>query len=173
MPLHSKKPENDDAPYWYGLNGELGWIRLGANENGITSAIFRDYDPGRSETIPGHLQACIDQVKEYLAGHRKTFELPLRPAGTEFQIGVWNALQGIAFGTTRSYLDVAMALNNRKAVRAVGAANGSNPISIIVPCHRVIGANGDLTGYGGEIWRKKWLLAHEQKVLYGTQASLF
>jgi methylated-DNA-[protein]-cysteine S-methyltransferase len=173
MPLHSKLPETDDAPYWLGLQGELGWLRLAADDRGITSVIFRDSDPGQSESIPPHLQDCATQLTEYLAGRRTTFDLPLRPAGTEFQIGVWNALQGIPYGATRSYLDVALALKNRKAVRAVGAANGSNPISIIVPCHRVIASNGDLTGYGGEIWRKKWLLAHEQKVLYGTQASLF
>jgi methylated-DNA-[protein]-cysteine S-methyltransferase len=86
---------------------------------------------------------------------------------------VWNALLGIPFGVVRSYKDVALALKKENAIRAVGAANGQNRLNIIIPCHRVIGSNGDLTGYGGELWRKKWLLEHERSVEYGKQASLF
>ncbi|MEM7037830.1 MAG: methylated-DNA--[protein]-cysteine S-methyltransferase, partial [Bacteroidota bacterium] len=96
-----------------------------------------------------------------------------QPAGTKFQVSVWNALLGIPFGQTRSYKQVALAIRNEKAVRAVGAANGQNPVSLIIPCHRVIGANGSLTGYGGELWRKEWLLKHEHGIAYGTQGNLF
>lgn len=105
------------------------------------------------------------QLDEYFAGRRECFDVPVAPRGTEFQASVWQVLQRIPFGVTWSYAQVARALGNPKAVRAVGAANGSNPISIIIPCHRVIGANGSLTGYGGGLPRKRWLLAHEKTEL--------
>ena len=101
------------------------------------------------------------QLREYFDGQRKTFELPLAPAGTPFQLSVLQALQEIPFGETCSYLDVAKRIGNPKAVRAVGAANGSNPIALIIPCHRVIGSNGSLTGFGGGLDSKKFLLQHE------------
>ena len=101
------------------------------------------------------------QLEEYFAGTRKIFTLQLAPQGTEFQQRVWAALCDIPFGETRSYGEQARAIKNDKAVRAVGLANGKNPIGIIVPCHRVIGADGSMTGYAGGIERKKWLLAHE------------
>lgn len=105
------------------------------------------------------------QLDEYFDGRRERFDLPLAPRGTDFQSAVWAVLQRIPFGVTWSYAQVARALGNPKAVRAVGAANGSNPVSIIIPCHRVIGANGSLTGYGGGLPRKRWLLAHERTEL--------
>jgi len=108
----------------------------------------------------------IDRLREQLAGYfegeRRVFDLPLRFSGTPFQERVWNALLAIPYGEVRSYLDIARALGDPKAVRAVGAANGSNPISIVVPCHRVIGSDGSIVGYGGGIDRKRWLLAHER-----------
>jgi methylated-DNA-[protein]-cysteine S-methyltransferase len=107
------------------------------------------------------LLATADQLREYFAGHRRTFDLPLAPQGTGFQQIVWNALLAIPFGQTRSYGQIAAAIGRPAASRAVGAANGRNPIAIIVPCHRVIGASGDLTGYGGGLPTKRWLLAHE------------
>lgn len=107
------------------------------------------------------LLAAADQLREYFAGHRRVFELPLAPQGTGFQQRVWQALCKIPFGQTRSYGEIAAAIGRPSASRAVGAANGKNPIWIIVPCHRVIGASGQLTGYAGGLDAKRWLLAHE------------
>jgi methylated-DNA-[protein]-cysteine S-methyltransferase len=98
----------------------------------------------------------------YFAGRRKTFDLPLAPAGTPFQLSVWKALERIAYGETQSYGQIAQSIGKPKAVRAVGAANGANPIPIVIPCHRVIGSDGSLTGYGGGLTRKRQLLALEQ-----------
>ena len=111
------------------------------------------------------------QLVAYFAGRLRVFEIPLAPNGTEFQRRVWTALTKIPFGTTISYGDLARRLRNSAAVRAVGAANGRNPIPIIVPCHRVIGSNGSLTGFGGGLDRKRWLLEHEG-ALAGGQAEL-
>jgi methylated-DNA-[protein]-cysteine S-methyltransferase len=107
------------------------------------------------------LPAAVRQLKEYFAGKRREFDLPLRMQGTEFQQSVWRELTRIPFGETRSYGQLAKRLNNPNGSRAVGLANGRNPIAIIVPCHRVIGADGSLTGFGGGIDRKEWLLSHE------------
>jgi methylated-DNA-[protein]-cysteine S-methyltransferase len=117
-------------------------------------------------------KACLAQLDEYFRGERREFSLNLDPTGTEFQKSVWQELLKIPYGKTVSYLNIAQALNNEKAIRAVGAANGQNPIVIIVPCHRVIGSDGKLTGYGGGLWRKEWLLKHEG-VLASTQLTLF
>lgn len=114
------------------------------------------------------LPAAVSQLKEYFAGKRREFNLPLRMAGTPFQQRVWRELTKIPFGETRSYGQLAKRLNNPNGSRAVGLANGRNPIAIIVPCHRVIGADGSLTGFGGGIERKEWLLSHEG--LPGTHA---
>jgi methylated-DNA-[protein]-cysteine S-methyltransferase len=109
------------------------------------------------------LHAAARQFDEYFAGTRLQFDLPLRPSGTPFQLEVWGALLAIPYGETVSYADIARRIRRPRAVRAVGAANGANPLSIIVPCHRVIGSHGDLTGYGGGLPAKRWLLAHERK----------
>ena len=113
------------------------------------------------------LTEARDQLTAYFAGHLRSFDLPLAPNGTEFQRRVWKVLTTIPYGTTMSYADVARRLRNTTAVRAVGAANGRNPIPIIVPCHRVIGSDGSLTGFGGGLDRKRWLLRHE-----GVQGEL-
>jgi len=107
------------------------------------------------------LAAALRQLTEYFAGTRREFDLPLRMRGTEFQKRVWQELTEIPYGETWSYGELAKRINNPSASRAVGLANGRNPISILVPCHRVIGADGSLTGYGGGLERKRWLLAHE------------
>ena len=107
---------------------------------------------------------------EYFDGQRIQFDLPLEQEGSIFQQKVWAALTTIPFGRTISYLELSKRIGNVKAIRAVGATNGNNSISIIVPCHRVIGSNGDLTGYSGDLWRKKWLLDHEGKYANGVQA---
>ncbi len=112
-------------------------------------------------------KSAIAQLDAYFAGELRDFDLPLAPQGTPFQSRVWKALQDIPFGETTSYGDLAAGVGDRKASRAVGLANGRNPIGIVVPCHRVIGANGSLTGYGGGMERKRWLLAHEKRVVEG------
>ena len=119
----------------------------------------------------GPLPAAARQLTEYFAGKRREFDLPLNPQGTEFQQRVWAELTQIPFGETRSYGQLAKRLGNSNASRAVGLANGRNPIAIIVPCHRVIGADGSLTGFGGGLDRKEWLLSHEGHP--GTQALAF
>ena len=116
------------------------------------------------------LPAAARQLKEYFAGKRREFDLPLRMAGTEFQQSVWRELTKIPFGETRSYGHLAKRLNNPNGSRAVGLANGRNPIAIIVPCHRVIGADGSLTGFGGGLDRKEWLLTHEGQPVTGELA---
>ncbi|HMH88122.1 MAG TPA: methylated-DNA--[protein]-cysteine S-methyltransferase [Steroidobacteraceae bacterium] len=116
------------------------------------------------------LPAAARQLKEYFAGKRREFDLPLRMAGTEFQQSVWRELTKIPFGETRSYGQLAKRLNNPNGSRAVGLANGRNPIAIIVPCHRVIGADGSLTGFGGGLDRKEWLLTHEGQPVTGELA---
>ena len=123
--------------------------------------------------LPHHphllLDECKRQLDEYFSGKRSQFNLPLQQEGTPFQQKVWSALQSIPYGRTISYLELSKRIGNTKATRAVGTTNGSNKISIIVPCHRVIGSNGELTGYGGDLWRKKWLLDHESKYANGVQ----
>ena len=124
---------------------------------------FRDNLEEANPATNGIIDNCISQLKEYFAGLRYSFDLMLDPQGTEFQRTVWHELYKIPYGVTISYHELSKRILNEKAVRAVGAANGKNPISIIIPCHRVIGANGKLVGYGGGLWRKKWLLEHEEK----------
>lgn len=156
-----------------GLKTPIGWLRIEGHAQGLTAVSFREENPGESEEIPALLLEAREQLAAYFKGELRSFDLSLRPSGTDFQRTVWNALCGIPFGQTQSYGDIASLLQNEGAVRAVGAANGRNPVAVIVPCHRVIGANGKLTGYAGELWRKKWLLEHEASFLYGKQQSLF
>lgn len=111
------------------------------------------------------IEKTFEQLDEYFAGKRQDFELPIDPQGTEFQKKVWNELQLLSYGQIVSYKDIAMKLGDINNVRAVGTSNGKNPIAIVVPCHRVIGSNGKLIGYAGGLWRKKWLLNHEQSYL--------
>lgn len=115
------------------------------------------------------LRDCMEQLDRYFNGTLTTFDLKLQQQGTEFQQKVWRELMNIRFGKTTSYLALSKNLGDVKAIRAVGTANGKNNIAIIVPCHRVIGSNGDLVGYAGELWRKKWLLGHEAKFASGVQ----
>jgi methylated-DNA-[protein]-cysteine S-methyltransferase len=115
------------------------------------------------------IKSCIKQLDEYFAGTRTEFSIDTLQVGTEFQQTVWKELCNIPYGRTISYHELSKRIGNVKAIRAVGTANGNNSISIIVPCHRVIGSNGDLVGYGGDLWRKKWLLEHEGKIANGVQ----
>jgi len=140
----------------------LGRLTLCANEAGLTRI---DFSRGLLGTRREHplLDRCKAQLAEYFAGTRTTFDVPLAPDGTPFQQTVWKALSDIPYGETRSYGNIAEALGKPTASRAVGMANGKNPLAIIVPCHRVVGANGRLTGYSGGLARKEWLLAHEAR----------
>ena len=112
---------------------------------------------------------CIEQLIQYFNGDRRVFELPVNQDGTAFQLETWNQLMTIPFGRTISYIQLAIKTGDPRATRAVASANGKNNVAIIVPCHRVIGANRELVGYGGGLWRKKWLLEHERKFAYGVQ----
>jgi len=141
---------------------EIGMIEIIGTEKEILGVKFIDGETEIIETPPP-LKRCIEQLEEYFKGSRKIFSLILPLQGTDFQNRVWMELLKIPFGETKSYTDIAAAIGNRKAIRAVGQANGNNKISILIPCHRVIGRNGDLTGYGGGLWRKEWLLGHERK----------
>ena len=114
----------------------------------------------------GDASRAAAQLSEYFSGKRQTFDLPLNLKGTEFQLAVWNELLRVPYGDTITYAELARRIGRPAAIRAVGAANGANPIPVIVPCHRVIGSNGTLTGYGGGIERKQWLLAHEGRRLF-------
>lgn len=132
----------------------------GVNLTGLyMQAHAKTVDTGCRDKAP--FKQVVAQLQAYFAGERRQFDLPLAPVGTDFQRRVWRALQGIPFGQTSSYGELAGRLGKPTASRAVGMANGRNPISIVVPCHRVIGADGSLTGYGGGLPRKRWLLQHE------------
>ena len=149
----------DIAPATEYLNTPLGPMRISATESGLTEARFtEEVDQGESSAGNSVTAAAVAQLREYFAGNRRTFDLPLAAMGTAFRQQVWQALQNIPYGQTCSYSDIAQAIGNPKAVRAVGTSNGANPIAIIVPCHRVVGADGRLTGYAGGLERKQWLL---------------
>ncbi|MCP8968889.1 methylated-DNA--[protein]-cysteine S-methyltransferase [Ectobacillus ponti] len=138
---------------------ELGWIEIKGTESGIAAVEFVE-NPGTEQFHPIVEQAKTE-LDEYFKKQRTAFTVPLCAAGTPFQKQAWDALCTVPFGETASYADMAVKVGNPKAVRAIGGANNKNPISIIVPCHRIIGKNGKLVGYGGGLWRKEWLLKHE------------
>ena len=148
----------------------IGSAKIEGNIDGISSISVLDKEIENSITIPVELQECVQQLDEYFLGKRTEFNLKLNPKGTEFQQKVWNALLKVPFGKTRTYLEQSKVLGDAKAIRAVASANGKNPIWIVIPCHRIIGSDGSLTGYAGGIWRKKWLLEHESP---SKQQSLF
>ena len=141
------------------LKTPLGICSITGDINGISEIkILEDVINIPAETIPEELKPAVDQLKQYFDGKRQDFQLKLNPSGTEFQKKVWDALLNIPFGKTYSYLQLSKELGDTKAIRAVASANGKNPLWIVVPCHRVIGSDGSLTGYAGGLWRKKWLL---------------
>jgi len=119
------------------------------------------------------LQLAAQQLNEYFAGERKVFDFPIKQPGSSFQQEVWQCLLQIGYGKTISYLQQSKMMNNPLAIRAIASSNGRNDLAIIVPCHRVIGSDGSLTGYAGGLWRKKWLLEHEARVLGIGQTKLF
>lgn len=152
------------------LETPIGTAKIVGNENGIQSVTFLDEKMPTSIKIAACLQACVSQLTEYFEGKRTDFELTINPKATAFQIKVWKSLLQIPYGKTTSYLEQSTLLGDPKAIRAVASANGKNPILIIIPCHRVIGADGSFTGFSAGLWRKKWLLAHENPV---KQETLF
>ena len=152
------------------INTPLGYTKIEGDPDGISSVTVLDSEETPSDIIPEELQDCVYQLHEYFDGSRKTFDLKLNPSGTEFQKRVWNKLLDIPYGKTASYLDLSKQLGDVKAIRAVANANGKNPLWIIVPCHRIIGSDGSLTGYAGGLHRKQWLLEHEAPY---KQQSLF
>lgn len=151
------------------LKSPLGITKIVGDANGISEISVSD-EGEVSVSIPKELERAVIQLQDYFEGKRTHFNLKLNLKGTEFQQRVWQELLNIPFGKTLSYLELSKKLGDVKAIRAVAAANGKNPLWIVVPCHRVIGTDGSLTGYAGGLWRKKWLLEHEnptnQQILF-------
>jgi methylated-DNA-[protein]-cysteine S-methyltransferase len=153
------------------LESPIGTLLIVGDDQAIARIEFpkdgqaRRPEPGWQESARGPIAEAIRQLRQYFAGQRADFDLPLAPQGTGFQLAVWKHLQEIPYGETISYGELAKRVGNPKAARAVGAANGSNPIPIVIPCHRVIGSNGKLTGFGGGLPTKEALLALEAKQL--------
>lgn len=164
FPLGTKTEMVQATRYETTMQSPVGELLIAATDEGLVRIHFLGKDePAPTNIASDHpvLLQAVAQLGEYFQGKRRTFDLPLAPTGTEFQLAAWRALEGIPFGETRSYGEQAKAIGRPKAVRAIGLANGKNPIAIVVPCHRVIGASGTLTGYGGGLDRKRALLEHE------------
>jgi methylated-DNA-[protein]-cysteine S-methyltransferase len=153
------------------VDSPVGLLRIVASGVGVRAVLWPTDDPKRVplDDVEGDdehpvLVAAAQQLEEYFVGERRDFDLPLDPAGTDFQQSAWMALRSIPYGSTVSYGEQAAQMGDKRKARAVGAANGRNPISIIVPCHRVVGSNGSLTGFAGGIDTKDWLLTHERRI---------
>jgi methylated-DNA-[protein]-cysteine S-methyltransferase len=156
--------------YWEEADSPLGAFLLAGDSRTVVRVSLpggwaKEDVPAAWTYAPGAMAPATRQLAAYFDGTRLDFDLDFAPSGTPFQLGVWRALQDIPYGTTASYGDVASAVGNPKATRAVGLANNRNPIALLIPCHRVIGADGSLTGYGGGLEMKSWLLDHERAVL--------
>ncbi len=158
--------------YFTYYKSPLGLIKIGGTDHCITDLSFVDNadqmehgEPGISEVM----HQCTEELIEFFNGKRRTFDLPVNQPGTEFQQRVWGELLQIPYGKTVSYFELAQKIGDAKAIRAAAATNGKNKVCIIVPCHRVIGSDKSLIGYSGGLWRKKWLLQHEFKVMNGIQ----
>ena len=150
------------------FDSPLGLVRVTGDDAGVSVISCTNSLPHENQLstrpdgeLAGPVQLAVEQLNDYFAGTRRTFDFPMTPAGTVFQQAVWRTLLTVPFGTTLSYLTLARQLGDEKAIRAVAAANGRNPLWVVVPCHRIIGSNGSLTGYAGGLWRKQWLLEHE------------
>ena len=148
----------------------LGFTEICGDENGVSKILMLNKETETSTKISKKLKEAVVQLDEYFQGKRTDFSFKINPSGTDFQQKVWQALLNIPYGKTCSYLDLSKKLGDVKAIRAVASANGKNPLLIVIPCHRVIGSDGSLTGYAGGLWRKKWLLEHEN---HAKQESLF
>jgi len=159
------------ANYFKTMDSPIGVLMLGSDEWQLKSISFDAVYLENESSIPEVLIAAQKQLEEYFAGSRQIFDLSIDPEGTEFQKSVWEKVAGVSFGTTKSYVEIAREVKSENSSRAVGMANGQNPLPIIIPCHRIIGHNGKLTGYAGGLERKKWLLLHEQQ--YALNNRLF
>lgn len=151
------------ATYFIIMDSPVGVLTLSSDEQHLKSVSFDtdiiEYVPG----IPNILLLAKKQLEEYFLGNRKKFDLPINPEGTYFQHNVWKHVAKVAYGSTKSYVEIALSVGSANFSRAVGMANGRNPLPIIIPCHRIIGHNSKLTGYAGGLERKKWLLLHERQ----------
>jgi methylated-DNA-[protein]-cysteine S-methyltransferase len=144
-------------------NSPIGTVEIVSDENYILSLSFVDNATENNlDNAPEILQSALQQVEEYFQGKRSVFDVKLKAEGTEFQQKVWQRLVEVPYGNTAGYGEIAAAVGNSKACRAVGGANNKNKIAIMIPCHRIVGADGSLTGYAGGLWRKEWLLKHEK-----------
>jgi methylated-DNA-[protein]-cysteine S-methyltransferase len=151
----------------------IGMLRIAQEDKIISTVHFLDQE---TEIIPPDtplLRLAVRQMDEYFAGERRVFDFPAKQQGSDFQLKVWQCLLSIDYGKTISYAHQSKLMNNPLAIRAIAAANGQNHLAVVVPCHRVIGSNGMLTGYAGGLWRKKWLLEHEARIAGQGQATLF
>ena len=148
----------------------LGTAEIIGDVNGISDITILDTENELTIEIPEYLKLCVSELNEYFESKRTRFTFELQLQGTQFQQKVWQELQNIPFGKTISYIDLAKKLSDVKVIRAAASANGKNRLWIVIPCHRVIGSNGSLTGYAGGLWRKKWLLEHENP---SSQQSIF
>lgn len=176
--MNERSPAMPSEPLYYDeMPSPIGRLRLVADRQGLREIWFesgrhqRSPDPAWSHSAQALAFARV-QLEEYFAGTRQTFALPLRPHGTPFQLAVWQELARIPYGTTISYGDLARRLGQPQAMRAVGAANGRNPLPLVLPCHRVIGSNGSLTGFGGGLPTKRYLLAMEDRIARGDLFGL-
>lgn len=155
------------------IDTPIGLLEVLTSEDALLAVTFVEEKAEDSPDAPAILENACAQLKEYFAGERQSFDLPLLPDGTEFQKEVWNALLQVPFGRTSTYKKQSQSLGKPKAIRAVGTANGKNPIAVVIPCHRIVGSDGSLTGYASGLSRKDWLLKHEQKQTEGFQQILF
>ncbi|KKC48244.1 cysteine methyltransferase [Paenibacillus sp. D9] len=156
-----------NKPHRVDLDTPIGVLMIVGTDEGVQSILFSDEDQVPEPIRPDTPRALIDcrlQMEEYFRGERRRFTFPCAAQGTDFQKNVWQALTDVPYAHTVSYKDIAVAIGNEKAIRAVGSANGKNRLSIVVPCHRIIGSSGALTGYAGGLWRKEWLLRHEKAI---------
>lgn len=165
--------DSQELKYIGYLSSPIGLLEIEGDGQFITSIKFlNDAEPKQIDEPNDLIQNCINQLNEYFGGNRKEFDLPLRPTGTDFQYRVWDRVSEIPFGMTTSYGLISKLLGNSKLTRAVGLAVGAVPIPIIIPCHRVIGSDGSLTGYAGGLDKKKWLLNHEQRYSEVSEGQL-
>lgn len=148
----------------------IGVLEIIGTEEAVVSILFTEETEKpvnvKQPATPQVLLDAYEQLDEYFKGERQTFTFPFTVDGTLFQKKVWESLQEIPFGKTASYKEIAVSIGNDQAIRAVGSANGKNKLSIVIPCHRIIGSNGKLTGYAGGLWRKEWLLQHEKESIH-------
>ncbi len=151
----------------------IGIIKVEETEDCISSVIFLEEEIDLIQPETKVFKLAIQQLHEYFAGKRSMFDFPCHQNGTPFQQQVWQELSKVGFGKTKSYLQLSERFGNPLAIRAIASANGKNKLWIVVPCHRIIGKNGELTGYAGGLWRKKWLLQHEAVIAGKAQTELF